>query len=103
MPKIVVLYPPPTDVAAFEKAYLEEHMAIARKHLTHVTGVELLKGVMTPGADRAAFHRVTTLAFATMEDLQRDLMSEGGKATAAHAVQISTGGTPTFIICAEDE
>jgi hypothetical protein len=28
--KIVVLYPPPTDVAAFERLYVEEHIPLAR-------------------------------------------------------------------------
>jgi hypothetical protein len=33
--------------------------------------------------------------------MDRALGSEGGKATAAHAVEISTGGPPVFLICDE--
>lgn len=51
---------------------------------------------------KAAFHAIAAVEFASTEDLQADLGSPGGQKIAAHAVEISTGGPPVFVICEKD-
>jgi uncharacterized protein (TIGR02118 family) len=102
MPKLMVMYPQPTDAAVFDKRYVGEHLPMAGKLLTRVSGTTISKGLATPGADVPAFHTIATVEFPSMEDLQADLGSEGGQAVAAHAFEISTGGPPVMLIC-EDQ
>lgn len=98
MPKLMVMYPQPKDVAEFDRRYNEEHLPMAGEKLTRVKGLTVSDGLATPGADRAAYHVIASVEFASMDDLQADLGSDDGKAVAAHAVEISTGGPPTFVV-----
>lgn len=100
--KIVVLYPQPRDVAAFEKAYLEEHMPLAAEKLLGTSKVVLSKTFSSPTAGPPQYHRIAEIHFPTMEALQSCLSSPGGKETAAHAILISTGGPPVFMIAEEE-
>ena len=97
MPTLQVLYPTPTDVATFDRRYRDEHTALVRQHLGmarfqawHVAGA--------PGGRPAPYHLVAHLEFDSAEQMQAALGSEGGKATAAHALEISSGGTPVFLV-----
>jgi uncharacterized protein (TIGR02118 family) len=100
--KMVVLYPQPKDVAAFEKAYLEEHMPLASEKLLGVSKVVLSKTFSSPGAAPPQYHRIAEIHFPSLEALQACLSSPGGRETAAHAVAISTGGAPVFMIAEEE-
>jgi uncharacterized protein (TIGR02118 family) len=100
--KIVVLYPQPKDVAAFEKAYLEEHMPLAAEKLLGTSKVVLSKTLSSPLGGSPQFHRIAEIHFPTPEALQACLSSPGGQETAAHAVAISTGGAPVFMIAEEE-
>ena len=100
--KIVVLYPQPKDVAAFEKAYLEEHMPLAAEKLLGAGKVVLSKTVSSPQGSSPQYHRIAEIHFPTMEALLACLSSPGGQETAAHAVAISTGGAPVFMIAEEE-
>ncbi len=99
--KVVVLYPQPKDLPAFEKTYKEEHVPMAARLLTGVTRFVATKVVGSPQGT-APFCRIAEIHFASMEALQACLMSQGGQETAAHAISISTGGTPVFLICEEE-
>ncbi len=101
-PKIVVLYPQPKDVAAFEKAYLEEHMPLAAEKLLGTSKVVLSKTLSSPLGGSPQFHRIAEIHFPTLKALQACLSSPGGQETAAHAVAISTGGAPVFMIAEEE-
>ena len=48
------------------------------------------------------FHRVAEAHFPSMEALQRCPESAGGKATLAHAAEISSGGPPVIMIAEEE-
>jgi uncharacterized protein (TIGR02118 family) len=99
--KIVVIYPTPKDVAAFEKIYLEEHMPLAGAKLAGVSKFATTKILGTPqGA--APFHRITEIHFPSREALEACISSQGGQETVAHAVRISTGGPPIMMIAEED-
>ncbi len=100
--KIVVLYPQPKDVAAFEKAYLEEHMPLAAEKLYGTSKVVLSKTLSSVLGGSPQFHRIAEIYFPTLEALQACLSSPGGQETAAHAVAISTGGAPIFMIAEEE-
>ncbi|MGC0772569.1 MAG: EthD family reductase [Candidatus Acidiferrum sp.] len=99
--KIVVLYPQPKDVAAFEKAYLEEHVPMAVEKLTGKTRLVASK-TLSSAMGSAPFYRIAEIHFPSLEALQACLASPGGQQTAAHAVSISTGGAPIFMIAEEE-
>ncbi len=80
--KLVVIYPRPKDVEAFDKIVA-----------TRVLG--------SP-AGESPFHRVAEVYFPSMEALEQCAASEGGKRTIAHAVSISSGGAPVFLVAEEE-
>ena len=96
--KLIVIYPVPTDLATFEKRYAEEHVPMAVEKLAGKT--RFVASLILGNADQspASFHRIAEVYFPTLNDLQACLNSPGGQETAAHAVEISSGGTPTFLI-----
>jgi uncharacterized protein (TIGR02118 family) len=98
--KIVVIYPRPTDVAAFEKAYVEDHVPMVPK-FTGITRFVQTKVVGTPSGEAAPFHRVAELHFPSMEVLKSGASSRGAQQAVAHAVSISSGGPPIVLVCEE--
>lgn len=101
MPKLVVLYPPPTDLAAFERRYASEHVPMVRDGLPGLKKFVAAKVLGSP-LGPAAFARVAELYFESMEALQGAMMSSGGQAAVGHAMEISTGGAPTVLIAEDD-
>jgi uncharacterized protein (TIGR02118 family) len=98
--KLVVIYPRPTNIEAFEKIYLEEHVPLAVAKLTGKTKIVATKVLSSPqGA--APFYRIAEVYFPSMQALEACAASEGGKQTLANAVSISSGGTPIFLIAEE--
>src|SRR5579863_8314526 len=95
--KITVIYPRPKDVDTFEKVYQEEHVPMAVEKLTGKTKIVTTKVVGSP-AGTPPFYRIAEIYFPSMPVLQECLASPGGQATAAHAVSISSGGNPIFLI-----
>ena len=98
--KIVVLYPRPTDVDAFERAYVDEHLPLARDGLAFARRVVLTRSVSAP-AGEPEFHRMAEIYYDSLESLQQSLATPSTQEVARHAVAISTGGPPTFLICEE--
>jgi uncharacterized protein (TIGR02118 family) len=99
--KLIVAYPQPTNVAAFEKAYQEEHVPLAidkLKGMTKIVGVRIVASPL--GAP--PFYRVAEVHFPSMQQLEECAGSIGGKETLAHAVKISSGGTPVIMIAEEE-
>lgn len=92
---LLVLYPTPTDVAAFERAYREEHLPYAAPRLTGATGVASRKivGPQSP----PPFHFVSDVTFPDLETLQQCAKSAGGREALANAASISTGGQPLIL------
>ena len=50
----------------------------------------------------APFYRIAEVHFPSMQALQACAASEGGKQTLAHAVAISSGGAPIFLVAEEE-
>ena len=99
--KLVVMYPRPKDIEAFEKVYQNEHVPMAVEKLAGETKIVATK-VMSSPQGSAPFHRIVEVYFPSTQSLEACAASEGGKQTLAHAVSISSGGTPIFLV-AEDE
>ena len=100
--KIVVIYPRPTDVDAFEKAYVEEHVPLAVEKIKGMTKFAATRVVGTPDGSTALFYRIAELYFPSMQALQDCAASAGTQEAVAHALAISTGGPP-IILVAEQE
>ena len=101
--KIVVLYPAPRDPAAFERAYREEHAPLVTP-ATFKGLVRFVASRITGTADGGAapFARVAELHFPSLQALQAAAASEPAKRAVAHAVSISSGGPPLFLIAEEE-
>jgi len=50
----------------------------------------------------APFCRITEVYFPSLQALEACAASEGGKEALAHAVKISSGGTPIFLVAEEE-
>jgi uncharacterized protein (TIGR02118 family) len=99
--KLIVAYPPPVDVAAFEKVYAEEHVPLAIAKLAGKTKIVATRILASPQG-KPQFYRVAEVHFPSMQALEECAGSEGGKETLANAVKISSGGPPLFMIAEED-
>lgn len=101
--KVVVLYPTPKDAAAFERVYRDEHTPMVTpstfKGLTKFVASRI---VGTADGSPAPFARVAELHFPSLEALQAAAASEPAKQAVAHAVKISTGGPPLFLVAEEE-
>lgn len=99
--KLVVIYPRPTDEAAFEKAYKDEHVPLLEAKMQGMTRFVASKVLHSPQGKVTAY-RLAEVHFTTMDDLTKATESEGGKAILEHAIRISTGGTPILLVCSEE-
>jgi uncharacterized protein (TIGR02118 family) len=97
--KLMVMYPPPKDVQAFERLYQDEHVPMVKK-LAGKTKLVATKVQSSPQGT-PAFYRIAEVHFPSLEALQACAASEGGKETLAHAAKISTGGAPVLLIAEE--
>ena len=99
MPKILVMYPMPNDMDAFERAYNGEHIPLVAP-IFGAAGAT--KGVFTKvsgsPAGQPAFHRIAEIHVPSMESLQACAASPPGREAIAHAHKISNGGPPTVLI-----
>jgi uncharacterized protein (TIGR02118 family) len=98
--KLIVAYPQPKDIPAFDKIYQEEHVPMAIAKLAGKTKIVATK-IVSPNGE-SPFYRVAEVHFPSMEALQKCAESAGGKETLANAVKISSGGPPVIMIAEED-
>jgi len=77
LPKLIVLYPPPTDVATFERRYRAEHAPMV---IQRIPGLQkfIAAQVLGSPAGAAPYQRVAELYFDSIESLQAAVASEGG-------------------------
>ena len=99
--KMVVMYPRTKDIDAFEQIYNDEHVPMAVDKLAGKTKIVATKVLGSP-FETPAFYRIAEVYFPSMDALQACAASEGGKLTIAHALSISSGGTPTILIAEEE-
>jgi len=95
--KLVVIYPRPKNVYVFEKIYQGEHVPLAVAKLGGKTKIVATRILASPQGI-PPFHRVAEVYFPSMQALEACAASEGGKEALAHAVRISSGGAPIFLV-----
>src|SRR2546421_8359718 len=98
--KLMVLYPTPKDVPAFERLYQDEHVPMAVKKLAGKTKLVATKVQGSPQG-RPAFYRIAEVHFPSLEALQACAASAGGEETLAHAAKSPTRGAPALLIAEE--
>jgi uncharacterized protein (TIGR02118 family) len=99
--KLVVIYPLPTDMEAFEKVYLMEHVPMAVEKLIGKTKIVATKIAASPQGT-PPFYRIVEVHFPSKSALEACAATPGAQQTLAHAAKISTGGTPVFLIAEEE-
>jgi uncharacterized protein (TIGR02118 family) len=99
--KMMVMYPRPKDIDAFEKLYQTEHVPMAVKNLAGKTKFVATKITASPQGT-PPFYRIAEVHFPSMAALQACAASEGGKQTINHAASISSGGPPVIMIAEEE-
>ena len=101
--KVVVLYPAPRDVDAFERAYTQEHAPmVTAQNFNGMTRFVASRVVGTPDGSPAPFYRIAELHFPSMQALQAAAASASAQQVVAHAVSLSTGGMPVFLVAEEE-
>ncbi len=98
MIRFTVLYPEPTDVAAFERHYTEVHIPLA-KQLPGLRRYSVGRNVK-PIRGEQAYHLVAELEWDDMDSLQRDFKSELGQETARDVDALSElcPGIQSFVV-----
>src|SRR5712692_8145905 len=86
--KLVVMYPRPKDVDAFEKIYQTEHVPLAVAKLGGKSKIVATKVLGSPQGT-PPFYRIAEVYFPSMQALE-------------DAVKISSGGTPIFLVAEEE-
>ncbi|MGH9894343.1 MAG: EthD family reductase [bacterium] len=86
---------------AFEKLYHEEHVPMILDKLVGKTRFVATKVVGTSDGTRPPFYRIAEVHFPSLQTLRACARSDGGRKTLAHAVKISSGGTPLFLVAEE--
>ncbi|MBV8817115.1 MAG: EthD family reductase [Acidobacteriaceae bacterium] len=99
--KLVLIYPRPSDEAAFERVYRSEHMPLVEDKMKGMTRFVATKVLRSPQGSVLAY-RLAEIHFTTMDDLTKCTESDGGKQVLEHANKISTGGAPLLLICEEE-
>jgi uncharacterized protein (TIGR02118 family) len=97
---LMVLYPVPPDQDAFEREYVNERLSLARKLPAKAIQTEVVTGALT--GDGAPYHRIAALHFEDLQSLQQCAQTPEAKAALEHAVKISSGGKPHFLVLESD-
>jgi uncharacterized protein (TIGR02118 family) len=96
MVKMVVLYGPPADPAAFEDYYANTHLPLAAK-MRGVQKFEASRVVGTPDGGEPPYYRMAELWFDSQEDLQATISSPEGQETVADIPNFATGGATVLV------
>jgi uncharacterized protein (TIGR02118 family) len=100
--KIMVLYPTPRDPGTFERVYRDEHTPmVTPSAFPGMTRFVASRMTGTADGGQAPFARVAELHFPSLEKLQAAAGTDGAKRAVAHAISISTGGPPLFLVAEE--
>ncbi|WP_407543645.1 EthD family reductase (plasmid) [Deinococcus radiomollis] len=97
MMKLTVLYPHPTDPAAFDAHYRAIHAPLVHK-IPGLLRFEEAHVVATADGSPPPYFMIAELYFESMESFQAGLGSPEGQATSADVPNFATGGA-TLMIC----
>ena len=101
MIRLLVLYDPPSDPAAFDKYYRETHLPIAKK-MKGLKKWTIGKVQGTPDGKPAPFYYIADLYMESRADFERLLASPEGQAAVADVPNYATGGA-TFLYTEVEE
>ena len=96
MARIVVLYKPPKDPAAFHDYYFATHVPIA-KRLPGLRKYEVSHGAVASPGGPSGVHLAAILHFDDMAAVQRAFASPEGQAAVADVGKFATGGVDIFM------
>ena len=99
--KLVVIYPRPKEIEAFEKIYMTEHVPMAVEKLIGKTRIVATKITASPQGT-PAIYRIAEGYFPSKAALEACAATPGAQETLANAAKISSGGAP-LILFAEEE
>ncbi len=103
MPKIVVMYPYPSDVEKFDRDYSEDHAPLVTGDtFPKITKFVATKVAGTPDGSQPKYRLIAELHFASMDDLQSAVSADSAQKAVAHAFEISSGGPPVILVADED-
>lgn len=97
--KLIVLYPPPLDEAAFERAYHTQHMPFMRSVISPGERVPTFRVLRSSGT---AIYRVAQIDFESSAELEAFGRSEAGQHARRSSESVSTGGAPQILVCEKD-
>ncbi len=96
MARLLVMYKPPKDKAAFDSYYFARHVPIAKK-IPGLRKYEVSTGPVATPAGPAPFHLIATLYFDDMAAIQKAFASPEGQAAAADVQTFATGGADMLL------
>ena len=99
--KFLVLYPTPRDPELFDRRYEGEHLPMGHLNLSGATGLASYRILGSP-AGKSPFARLTEVSFPSLKALEECAALPLAQKTLAHAVEISTGGPPIFMIVEQE-
>lgn len=101
--KVIVLYPSPRDENAFERAYTQEHVPmVTAQNFKGIQRFVASRVVGTADGTAPPFYRLAELHFPSMEALQAAAGAASAQKVVAHAISISNGGKPVFLVAEEE-
>ena len=101
--KLIVIYPTPKDVAAFERAYADEHLPMAAPIFDAAGATRaVLTKIEGATGTTAPFHRIAEIHFPSLAALNACAASQAGRDALADASRISSGGPPIVLIATEE-
>ena len=101
--KLIVLYPAPRDVDTFERLYTQDHVPmVTAQNFKQIKKFVASKIVGTADGSPPPFYRIAELHFPSMETLQAAAASSSAQQAVAHAISISSGGKPIFLVAEEE-
>lgn len=98
--RMIVMYRPPADAAAFDEHYWTVHIPLA-KQLPGLRSYEVAKGPVAIAG--GPFHLVGTLEFDDMAAIQAAFASEIGKACAADRRILAPGDDDAIMVLTQYE
>jgi len=96
MAKLLVLYHPPTDPAAFDTHYADIHIPLA-KQLPGLRSYTINAGPVAGPAGAVPYYLVAELTFDSLPDLQAALGSAEGQAATADLGSFAQAGVTVLM------
>ena len=96
MAKIFAVYQQPTDTAAFDNYYFNEHVPLA-KTIPGLLGYEVTRGNVMGMGGKHGVYLVAVLEFASMDAIAAAMASTQGQATAADLPNFASAGVDVMM------